>query len=134
MKLIFLHKSFSVMLSILVLCSTMSITVEKHFCGGTLVDVALFSEAKGCGMEMTSESQMKKPCCKDEVEVIQGQDELKVTSFKELDLEKQQILLAYVYTYASLFVSLPKEIIPHRDYVPPNLVTDIHVLDQVFLI
>lgn len=134
MKPSILHKSFSVVLSLLVLFSTLSFTVEKHFCGDTLVDVAVFSEAKKCGMQMDADSTMKKHCCKDEVELIQGQDELKTTSFSHLDVEQQKFLVAYVYSYATLLEYLPKRAIPHKDYAPPNLVTDIQLLDQVFLI
>ena len=133
MKLIFLHKSFSVMLSILVLCSTMSITVEKHFCGDTLVDVALFSEAKGCGMEMTSESQMKKPCCKNEVEVIQGQDELKVTPFQGLDLEQQLFVFSFTYSYLERFENR-QDNSTFIEYPPPLIVRQLYKVDEAYLI
>jgi hypothetical protein len=133
-KHFFLHKNFSIGLSLLVLFSTLSITVEKHFCGDNLIDVALFSEAKSCGMKMASETKIKKLCCKNEVELIKGQDELKITSSDDLDFEKQQFLTNYVYSYTILFESRPKQIVTHKDYSPPNLVADIQVLGQVFLI
>lgn len=128
-----LHKVFSISLSLLVLFSTVSLTVEKHYCGETLVDVSLFTEAEKCAMEATEKLQ-RKSCCKDEVDVVKGQDELKAPSFEDLDLEQQQFLVAFTQSYISLFESLPKEVIPHSDYSPPNLVYDIQVLDQVFLI
>lgn len=134
MKHSFLYKNFSIALSLLVLFSTLSITVEKHFCGDTLIDVAVFSEAKNCGMKMTSETAMGKPCCKNEVELVQGQDELKVVAFEDISYDNQLFLSTYFYTYSVLFESYPKQIIPHKDYVPPNLVADIQVLDQTFLI
>ncbi|MCC1483992.1 hypothetical protein J1C55_05260 [Winogradskyella sp. E313] len=121
------------MLSILVLCSTMSITVEKHFCGGTLVDVALFSEAKGCGMEMTSESQMKKPCCKNEVEIIQGQDELKVTPFQGLDLEQQLFVFSFTYSYLERFENR-QDNSAFIEYPPPLIVRQLYKLDEAYLI
>lgn len=134
MKVSISHKVFSVALAFLVLFSTLSITVEKHFCGDTLIDVAVFSEAKGCGMEMKSERKIKKPCCKDVVEIVKGQDELNTVTFDDLDFDSQWILVSYVYTYATLFESLPKQIIPHKNYIPPNLDVDIQLLDNVFLI
>ena len=45
------HKIFSVTLALLVLMSTLSFTVEKHFCGDVLVDVSVFTETQKCGME-----------------------------------------------------------------------------------
>lgn len=128
-----LHKIFSIGLSLLVLFSTVSFTIEKHYCGDTLVDVSIFTEAEKCGMEAQDMLQ-KKSCCKDEVDVVQGQDELKAPSFEDLNIEQQQLLVAFTQSYSSLFESLPKEVVAHTDYSPPNLVYDIQVLDQVFLI
>ena len=121
------------LLALLVLLSTVSFTIEKHYCGDTLVDVSVFSEAQKCAME-AMEILQKKTCCKDEVNVVKGQDELKFSSFEDLEFSQQQFITAYLYTYIDLFEGLPKQIIPHKDYSPPNLVADIQVLDQVFII
>ncbi|AUP78757.1 HYC_CC_PP family protein [Flavivirga eckloniae] len=132
-----LHKGFSALLALLVLFSTVSFTIEKHFCGDVLVDVSVFTEVDKCAMEayeIALEKITKKKCCKDVVDVIEGQDELKFSSFEDLDFEQQQFIASFAYTYINLFKALPKLIIPHKDYSPPNLVTDIHVLDQVFII
>ncbi len=128
----FIHKGLSLILAFLVLFSTTSFTIEKHFCGDTLIDIAIFTEAKNCGenMELTS----KKSCCKDETEVILGQDELNTPVFDDLQIENQVFLATFVVVYSNLFESLPKQIIPFKDYSPPIVVTDIQVLDQVFLI
>ncbi|GAA3603023.1 hypothetical protein GCM10022396_20520 [Flavivirga amylovorans] len=125
------------LLALLVLFSTVSFTIEKHFCGDVLVDISIFTEADKCAMEayeIALEKVTKKPCCKDVVDVIEGQNKLKFSSFEDLDFEKQQIIASYAYTYINLFEELPKLTIPHKNYSPPNLVTDIQVLDQVFLI
>ena len=119
-------------MALLVFFSTVSFTVEKHFCGDHLVDVAIFSEAEKCGDNMEQTSM--KSCCKDEVEVFKGQDELIVKTIDDLEFNDVQFIVSYVYSYINLFDSLPKQIIPFKDYIPPNLVNDIHVLDQVFLI
>jgi hypothetical protein len=131
---IVLHKAFSVILAFAVLFSTLSFTVEKHFCGDRLVDVAVFTDVKGCGMEMRKIEKEKIPCCKDEVEIIKGQDDLKLDRYNDLSLSQALVLSAYIYSYGIVFESFPKQIIPHRHYLPPNLVADIQLLDQVFLI
>ncbi len=97
-----------------------------------LVDVSVFTEAEKCAME-TQEMAMKKSCCKDEVDVVEGQDEL-LKTFHDFDFEQQQFLISFVYSFINLFEGEPKKVIPHKDYSPPNLVKDIIVLDQVFLI
>lgn len=127
------HKFFSATLAFLVLFSTVSFTIEKHYCGNVLVDVSLFVEADKCAME-AMEILQKKTCCKDEIDVVLGQDELNLSSFDDLDLDQQQFITAFSYTYFNGFESLPKQTIPFEDYSPPNLVVDIQVLDQVFII
>lgn len=132
-----IHKISAIVLSLLVLFSTLSFTVEKHFCGDTLIDVAVFSQAEKCAMEsyqMESGAITKKSCCKDEVKVIQGQDELNLKSFDDLKFSDQVFLVAFTHSYSNLFDYLPELIIPFKDYNPPKIVRDIHVLDEVYLI
>ncbi|OEJ99436.1 hypothetical protein A8C32_08680 [Flavivirga aquatica] len=134
---VLLHKGFSAILALLVLFSTVSFTIEKHFCGDVLVDVSIFTEVEKCAMEayeIALEKITKIPCCKDKIDVVKGQDELKMSSFDDLDLEQQRFIIVYTYSYTNLLEYLQKEIIPHKDYSPPNLVTNIQVLDQVFII
>lgn len=131
------HKICSIAIALLVLLSTISFTMEKHFCGDTLIDVAIFSKANTCGMDMDALAKIspeKKDCCKDELEIVKGQDQLKKTSFEDLYVDQQFFLTAFVYSFTNLFEGLPEQVIPHKDYSPPNLVTDIQVLDQVFII
>jgi hypothetical protein len=132
-----LHKVFSATLALLVLVSTMSFTVEKHFCGVTLVDTAVFAEVEGCGMDMSNTETIeneKNNCCKNEVEVVKGQDKLKIAAFDDLKFQQQFFFVSYVYSFENLFEGLSEQIIPHKNYSPPNLVADIQVLDQVFII
>lgn len=128
-----LYKYFSALLSLLVLFSTVSFTIEKHFCGDVLIDVSIFTEVDKCAME-AFEILQKKTCCKDEIDVIQGQDKLRFSDFENLDFERQQFMASFVFSYLNLFDGLRQLTMPYKDYSPPNLVTDIQVLDQVFLI
>ena len=124
-------------MAFLVLFSTVSFTVEKHYCGDALIDVSVFSEVEKCASEayeIELEKITKKPCCKDVVDLVKGQDELQKTSVDDLSLDQQLFLTAYLQSYKNLFEGLPQHVIPHKNYSPPNLVFDIQVLDQVFLI
>lgn len=121
-------------MAFVVLFSTLSFTVESHYCGSRLVDTAVFTKLKSCIAEMENKTPIKKGCCKDEVAVVKGQDELKLNSFDDLKFEQQLFLTALVSAYRTLYVSLPKQIIPHKEYSPPNLIYDIQVLDETFLI
>ena len=131
------HKVFSISMALIVLVSTMSFTIEKHFCGNILVETAVFTEVSGCGMDMSkfpSPETEKNDCCKNEVEAVKGQDNLKITSFDDLKFQQQLFLASFVHTFVNLFEGLPEQVIPHRNYSPPKLVVDIQVLDQVFII
>jgi hypothetical protein len=125
----------SVSLAFLVLFSTLSLTVEKHYCGTNLVDTSVFSESKKCGgMDASDTIYVKKPCCKDTIDLVKGQDELHTADFETIDFKLEFTINAYLFTYIQLFESLPKQIIPHKDYSPPNLIKDIQVLDETYLI
>ncbi len=132
-----MHKIFSVSLALIVLCSTVSFTIEKHFCGDKLIDVSVFTEANKCKMEALEielDKITKESCCKDKVDVVKGQDELIVKTIDDFDFTQQLFVATFTYSYLNLFEGLPQLVIPHKNYSPPILVTDIQVLDQVFLI
>ncbi len=127
------------MLALLVLVSTFSFTVEKHFCGDILVDQAVFSKIEDCGMnsmimdDMQSSMITNKSCCSNTHLKVDGQDELKI-SFQNISLDQQVFIAAFTVSFIQLFESATEQIIPFKDYSPPILVTDINLLDQVFLI
>lgn len=132
-----LHKLFSITMALLLLLSTGSFTVEKRYCEDVLIDVAVFSQIEKCALECfeTEQEQITiTPCCKDTLDVVQGQKQLTVKTFDDLEIFQQQFLASYLYAYNSLFEVLQKQTIPHQNYYPPNLITDIQVLDQVFLV
>jgi hypothetical protein len=121
-------------MAFLVLFSTVSFTVEKHFCGDTLIDVAVFSKAENCEVDQYMSLIEKKHCCKDELELVKGQDNLKLSKSEDYQLQHQVFITNFAYLYLDLFESVDKEIIPFKNYSPPNLVVDILIMDQVFII
>lgn len=134
----FLHSVLSSCLALVVVLSTLSFTIEKHFCGDNLIDISMFANAKTCGIEEMPAScgvnTMEKSCCKDEIKLVEGQDELKVSTFDTLEFQQQLFVRAFSFSYVGLYESLPKKSIPNKDYSPPCLVWDIHSLDEVYLI
>jgi hypothetical protein len=128
-----IQKFGSGVLALLVLFSTMSFTVDKHFCGDILVDQAVFSEAETCGMHASSEDNYEDTCC-DELQVsVEGQKELKI-SFDDLDFNQKVFLASFTYAYVEIFAEEVQDEIRFFQYKPPLLVYDINVLDQTFLI
>ena len=126
-------------MALLVLLSTLSFTIESHYCGDTLVDSTIFGNVETCGMDIEQKPSTKecniteKDCCSDEQFIVDGQGNLK-TSFIKLEKEKQLFVASFIYSYINLFVEQQTENISFRDYSPPPLVRDVQVLDQTFLI
>ncbi|MBL4662141.1 MAG: hypothetical protein JKY22_00900 [Flavobacteriaceae bacterium] len=138
MKQVF-QKVMSMLLTLVVLFSTMSFTIDMHYCGDTLVDKAIFQKAKSCGMEMQQASTnkdcsiTKKSCCSDKQVVIDGQDDLQL-SFDSLSFEQQQFVTSFIYSYINLFEEFDKEINSFQEYKPPLVVRQIYKLDETYLI
>lgn len=137
MKKVF-HSIISVAIALLLVVSTISWSVEKHYCMGHLMDIALFSEPDSCGMgagmaENTGEDKSSSSCCNDEVLVLGGQDDLQI-SFDDLSFENQQFLVAFTYSYNNLNSFGERKTSPRDTYPPPLLVKNIQLLDQVFII
>ncbi|MFS4468553.1 HYC_CC_PP family protein [Maribacter sp. 2210JD10-5] len=130
-----LHKIFCSAMAFLLLASTVSWKVEKHYCMGHLMDTALFTEASSCGMDvaMMDMGESKKSCCTDEIIIIEGQEDLQF-SLNDISLEQQQFLVAFTFSYSGLFQLETEQSVPEDTYPPPILVKDIQLLDQVFLI
>ncbi|WP_028283533.1 HYC_CC_PP family protein [Olleya marilimosa] len=137
MKQVF-HKTMSLAMAFVVLCSTMSFTLNMHYCGDTLVETAIFHKAKGCGMEMEKPSTegcsiTKKNCCDDKQLAIEGQDEIQLQVDK-ISFEKQVFIASFVYTYINLFEGLDNNVSSFEEYDPPLVVRQIFKIDETYLI
>lgn len=138
MKKVF-HKISSVCLALLVFASTLSFTIESHYCGDILVDTSVFGKAESCGMDIqqlsnSHDDNLKKiGCCEDETLSVLGLDDLKV-SLEKLNFEQHKFVVSFVYSYLNLFEGLQENIVPFNHYPPPLLVKDIPILHQTFLI
>ena len=137
MKKVF-HKIVSLAMAFVVLFSTMSFTVNMHYCGDTLVETAFFHKAKGCGMEMEKPSTKscsitKKSCCDDKQLSVEGQDELQLTVDK-ISFEQQIFIASFVYAYVNLFENIDENVSSFEAYKPPLVVRQIFKIDETYLI
>ena len=126
----------SVAMALLVFISTLSISIEKHYCGDHLVDVSIFADVQKCGMEEADQGAilMTQSCCKDVINFVEGQDELSLEKTKELSSHQKVFVFSFAYTFSGLFEFEPQNHSPFEHYSPPNYVEDIQVLNEVFLI
>lgn len=125
-------------MAFVVLFSTMSFTVDMHYCGGTLMDTAIFHKIETCGMDMEkpaseSCSITKKDCCNDEQVVLDGQDELQLL-FNKISFEQHLFVASFVYAYINLFEGVDKDVTSFEDYEPPLVIKQIFKLDETYLI
>jgi hypothetical protein len=137
MKQVF-HKILSLAMAFVVLFSTMSFTLNMHYCGDTLVETALFHKAKGCGMEMANPSTegcsiTKKNCCDDKQIAIEGQDELQLQVDK-ISFEQQVFIASFVYAYINLFEGLENNVYSFEEYKPPLVIRQLYKIDETYLI
>ncbi|MGO2359102.1 HYC_CC_PP family protein [Mesonia sp.] len=139
MKINVLHRILSSVVAVLILLSTTSFTVKKQFCGDSLIDTTIFTELNTCCEPVISipkaESEIMTPaCCKDTTQLLKGQNHIILKSFNKLIYQQQIFLVAYAASYIDLFEHLPENYIPHQYYFPPQMLTDIQLQQQVFLI
>lgn len=125
-------------MALMVLLSTLSVTIEKHYCADTLVDVAVFSEAKSCCASSTKTTTPEKlndnKCCKNEIDFIKGQDELQSKTGDDYktpvkDLASLSLLVPEAPFFLQEYHSTAK--IP---YQPPQLRNQLFKLHEVYLI
>ena len=132
------QKIATCLLALLVLGSTLSFTVDMHYCGDQLVDYAVLQHAKGCGMDMSSDSNRealsKEQCCSDEQLIVEGQDELSTAKEHTLKAPQSYILVSFALASLNLFKDLENVSIPFKDYHPPLIIPDILREQQTFLI
>jgi hypothetical protein len=69
-----MRKALSILFSVVLLMSGISISIDRHFCGGNLVDVkvSLDGNLASCGMEkpadlISEQTSMNKKCCEDQL-------------------------------------------------------------------
>lgn len=130
-----LSKIASFILALLVLFSTFSFTVDKHYCGGFLVDVSFLGDVEVCADDVSLENILKiKRCCKDELQQFEGQDELQNNKVKKITFKKDWFFTAFVTSYKDLFIENQLKNRFYQYFLPPNILVDYQVLFQSFLI
>lgn len=129
------------MAAVLVL-STMSFSVHKHFCGAFLVETSFIVPTHGCDMDMNVNTQLPqfscelaavKSCCNDVHELIQGQDTLKQDLYSvSIDSVFIAPLVTQVHVLEDAVVTTTtSSFIPHK---PPLPQRQLFLLHDSFLI
>ena len=132
-----LRKISTTLLSFVVLFSSMSFTIDEHYCGTNLIDVSYFGDADNCNSKVTmnssSSSVNQNNCCKDETTLLEASifNKEKFINLKDVDAE---VIFYKTNTYLGNFNFIATAIKCCLDLTPPDIVQDIQVLHQAFLI
>ncbi|WP_378186439.1 hypothetical protein ACE939_14930 [Aquimarina sp. W85] len=136
-----LQNIIAISLAVLVMFSTFSFTVSKHYCGSFLIDSSMFTSAKTCGMESSyrtipnalEATVQKLPCCKDELILVSGQDELKNSSYTT-NLKTFDVFQAFSVNYHKFVEPIRLNQIFYSEYSPPVIVRNFSTWFGSFLI
>ena len=131
----FMHQIATIALMFIVLFASIGVTLNKHYCMGHLVSIALYEEAESCmdimGME-DEESDMH--CCDD----VHEEYKVEEPGISPYEFEfKADIQFYHLVSFLILHTSWPAEDSTPPNYAlykPPNIDQDIPVLVQSFLI
>ena len=142
-----MRKSFSILLSCILLVSHISLTTGTHFCGGEAVEtkILLGETHLGCNMpdmeepcddsEKTNKNGVsfdKFPCCENYYQTVQVTNEF-VQDVANITFNIE-FALAFIYTSLNLDL-FPKSTHQfYTEYISPPLEKDMQVSFQTFLI
>lgn len=156
-------KALHITLAVLLYLSSVGITISKHFCSGELKDVAVFGQAETCDGQCSMHQGdsfealgikdiAPKSCCADKSsQEPKGSEENHCCDFEtdylQLDIENITVealsfanLLPLLFIIdANLFNQWSSELLVNSQrqfqyYQPPNIILDIPILIQSFLI
>jgi hypothetical protein len=130
------QKLISVAMALLVFISTLSVSIEKHYCCDHLIDFAIFANAEKCASETSDDGSklMAQSCCKDVVDLFEGQNELSLEKTTALNPSQKVFILSIVSVFGELHDQKSQNNTPFKHYTPPKFIQDIHILHEVFLI
>ena len=127
-----LTKITSLSLALLVLLSTLSFTVDQHYCGDFLVDISFTGEADGCGMNMAKTTMNN--CCSDEEISFEGQDELQNHAPVAKTLTSQTLFIPKIENWTLSLTQVERKPFRFKEFPPPDIPRNYQSEYQVYII
>lgn len=114
-----INKINAILLSLLLVLPTFGVSIEKHFCGGHLADVALFTGA-GCGCDEANEND---DCCREEDQVVRiDLDQFGASVQRVPEIAQQDVLICLAVIEPMLGESSGASGVYFYDLPPPKAV------------
>jgi hypothetical protein len=131
-------KIASILMAFVVVFTTLSFTVDMHFCGDTLVETAVFQKVKGCGMELQKSSKdgcvvKSNNCCNDKQLTIDGQQELQI-SVSAFSFEQPLYVTSIPNTENEFSEVIDKNLLLYRGYFPELVTRQLYKTAETYLI
>jgi hypothetical protein len=133
-----IRKIASFFMALVVLFSTMSFTIDMHFCGNTIVDTAIFQKARSCGMQIQNPSSKacaftKNNCCRNKQLVKEAQEEIRAFA-TEISFEQHIFITSFIHSEKSLYQGIDKALSFHLFYKPPPFIRQLYKIDETYII
>ncbi len=143
-------------MAVLMLFSTVGFSMDIHYCGGEIDNVAFYSKADECKMmkkgtenklpschqtkektchtNSNGQSFSKKSCCDNQTITLQSLTDSEISNSFEIANVDLTFVTVFILSNFNLFDVDNNQSIEFFDYSPPLLKQDVTVLHQVFLI
>ncbi len=143
-------------MAFLMLFSTVGFSMDIHYCGGKIDNVAFYSKADECKMmkkgtqnnlhschkakektchtNLKGQSFSKKNCCDNQTFTLQSLTDSKTSDNFEIANVDLTFVTVFILSNFNLFVTDKTNLLEHFYYSPPLLKQDVTILHQVFLI
>ena len=139
-------------LLLIVVLSSMSFTIDGHYCNGELQNISILGKAPECQManqEITKEvycpvhkKMMTMPtsdedindCCENKTIFVDAEDDLKEQPINHVEVEQlQNFVIAFVSVFYTK-ISIDQQSIQKFSYQSPFIIRNIYALSEVFLL
>ena len=149
-------RTTALMLAFLMLATSSGLSIDFHFCKGTLKSFNAFGKAQPCHVAKMQEqhctkgksccSKHKKApvvvkktactkgCCKNKTIDFPSEKDIVKAPATDLSSLQSAFIIAFGQAFWELDVDIPNLLIPHQNYTPPKLNRDVPLLVQSFLL
>ena len=133
------HKILALLMVAILLVSTTSFSLYKHFCGDNLVEVSRYVQiVECCEVEIKHNKTSKlnfseKDCCKSETDIS---EQLTLENTKTIKLVKNQVVFiaSFYYSFIQPNETKNRKTNFYNNFSPPDIVFNKQIQFQSFLI
>ena len=118
----------SILVLFILIASTVGVVINKHYCGGNLASISLFSSSGPCGC---GDKNMDEGCCQDKASIVQLDEDYNSSSF-ELNISSDYATMSLAQSVNSFILKINTA--NYQRYIPPLIERDIPLFVQSFLL